>query len=317
MRTTRRRSLLAIVAALTMVLAACGTSDSGDNADDGDAPLALDTTTTTTAAETTTTSTTEAMVEEFDVVEAVNAYTSTIPEGFMAVGNTDAFKDALTVDGAILIDVREVSEYEEGHIPGAINIPLRTVGASLEFIPTDQPVWIYCQSGWRAGLATSSLRMAGYDNVLAYPPGFAGWSAAGEEISTDAVEAESFGDPGLQAEMVDAIDGFLSAIPEGYYVVRTVDDVKEATGAGAALVDVREVSEYEEGFIEDALSIPIRTLVTTDVEVPTDATVIVYCRSGFRASLALPILHVLGFDNVKGFPGSWNAWVEAGEAVSA
>lgn len=316
MRATHSRSLLAIFIALMMVLAACGgTSEgSGDDTGDGDAPLAVDTTTTTAATETTEATT---AVEEFDLVEAIDAYVSTIPEGFMAVGDIDAFKDAMTVEGAVLIDVREVSEYEEGHIPGAINIPIRTLAENLEFIPTDQPVWIYCQSGWRAGMATSALRMMGYDNVLAYPPGWGGWSAAGEEVSTEAVEAQSFGDPGLQPELVEAVDGFLSTIPEGYYVVRSVDEVKEATAAGAALLDVREPAEYEEGYIEDALSVPIRTLVTTDVEIPSDTNVIVYCKSGFRASLALPVLHVLGYDNVKGFPGSFNAWVEAGEAITS
>lgn len=315
MRAMRSRSLLAVFIAVMMVLAACGGTSEGADAGAGDdAPLALDTTTTTAATETTEATT---AVEEFDLVEAVDAYVSTIPEGFMAVGDIDAFKDAMTVDGAVLIDVREVSEYEEGHIPGAINIPIRTLAQNLEFIPTDQPVWIYCQSGWRAGMAVSALRMMGYDNVLAYPPGWGGWSAAGEEVSTEAVEAQSFGDPGLQPELVEAVDTFLSTIPEGYYVVRSVEEVKEATAAGAALVDVREPAEYEEGYIEEALSIPIRELVSTEVEIPSDTNVIVYCKSGFRASLALPVLHVLGYDNVKGFPGSFNAWVEAGEAITS
>lgn len=315
MRAMRSRSLLAVFIAVMMVLAACGGTSEGADAGDGDdAPLALDTTTTTAATETTEATT---AVEEFDPVEAVDAYVSTIPEGFMAVGDIDAFKDAMTVEGAVLIDVREVSEYEEGHIPGAINIPIRTLAQNLEFIPTDQPVWIYCQSGWRAGMAVSALRMMGYDNVLAYPPGWGGWSAAGEEVSTEAVEAQSFGDPGLQPELVEAVDTFLSTIPEGYYVVRSVEEVREATAAGAALVDVREPAEYEEGYIEEALSIPIRELVSTEVEIPSDTNVIVYCKSGFRASLALPVLHVLGYDNVKGFPGSFNAWVEAGEAITS
>lgn len=315
MRAMRSRSLLAVFIAVMMVLAACGGTSEGADAGAGDdAPLALDTTTTTAATETTEATT---AVEEFDLVEAVDAYVSTIPEGFMAVGDIDAFKDAMTVEGAVLIDVREVSEYEEGHIPGAINIPIRTLAQNLEFIPTDQPVWIYCQSGWRAGMAVSALRMMGYDNVLAYPPGWGGWSAAGEEVSTEAVEAQSFGDPGLQPELVEAVDTFLSTIPEGYYVVRSVEEVKEATAAGAALVDVREPAEYEEGYIEEALSIPIRELVSTEVEIPSDTNVIVYCKSGFRASLALPVLHVLGYDNVKGFPGSFNAWVEAGEAITS
>ena len=50
-------------------------------------------------------------------------------------------------------------------------------------------------------------------------------------------------------------------------------------------------------------------------EIPKDVQVIQHCKSGFRAALAIPVLHVLGFDNVKAFTGSYLAWVEAGEPV--
>ena len=49
-------------------------------------------------------------------------------------------------------------------------------------IPTDEPVFVYCQSGWRAALATGALHNMGYENVRSFPPSFAGWEAAGEEI---------------------------------------------------------------------------------------------------------------------------------------
>ena len=70
----------------------------------------------------------------------------------------DKFKDALTA-GAYLIDVRETSEYAEGHIEGAVNIPLRTLTQNLAMIPTDRQVFVYCKSGYRAGLATSRIVM--------------------------------------------------------------------------------------------------------------------------------------------------------------
>ncbi len=47
--------------------------------------------------------------------------------------------------------------------------------------------------------------MMGYENVLAYPPGWNGWTAAGEEVSMEPVEAEVVGDPGFQPEMVEAV----------------------------------------------------------------------------------------------------------------
>lgn len=316
MRKTRTRSLWAALLAFTMVLAACGGDDATDTTEAADAPLAIDTTVTTEPVVETPTAETTVPVDEFDLIEAVNAYASTIPDGFMAVGDLQAFKDALTVEGAVLIDVREEAEYAEGHIPGAINLPIRTLAQNLDLIPTDVPVWVYCASGWRAGMSTSSLRMMGYDNVMAYPPGWAGWTEAGEEVSTEAVEAESYGDPGFEPELVAAVDGFLSTIPDGFLMVKAIEDVKAASDAGASLVDVREAGEYAEGFILDATNVPIRTLATANGEIPTDVTVIAYCASGFRAALSVPVLHVLGFDNAKGFPGSYAAWTEAGEPVT-
>ncbi|MEZ4674935.1 MAG: rhodanese-like domain-containing protein [Caldilineaceae bacterium] len=77
----------------------------------------------------------------------------------------------------VLIDVREESEYAEGHIPGAINIPIHTLAQNLDKIPTDQPVMVYCASGHRAGMATASLQALGYSNVKAFLP--AGRAGAG------------------------------------------------------------------------------------------------------------------------------------------
>ena len=74
------------------------------------------------------------VVEEMpavDVTGIVGEYLAGIPEGYMNVGKIDAFKEAVAA-GAVLIDVREVSEYEAGHIPGAVNIPLRTLTENLD-----------------------------------------------------------------------------------------------------------------------------------------------------------------------------------------
>ena len=320
MDTLRRKSLIAIIVAFILVLAACGSDDSSDTTTTlaDDSPLAstttvaaAETTTTTEAAETTTTT------EAFDVQAAVAAYAAAIPEGWYAVGDTVAFKDAVAASNALVIDVREPGEYAEGHIMDAVNIPLRTLGQNLDKIPTDRQVFVYCKSGWRAGMATSSLAMAGYDNVLAYPPGFDGWTAAGEEVNTEPVEAEVVGAPDFQPEMVAAVDGFLSTIPEGFYTAGDAQSVSDAIDAGAFVLDVREPGEYAEGHIPTAVNVPVRQLGTTDVEIPTDVNAIEYCKSGWRAALSLPILHLLGDDNFKGFSGSYAAWTEAGMPVDS
>jgi rhodanese-related sulfurtransferase len=141
-----------------------------------------------------------------------------------------------------LIDVREASEYAEGHIPGAINIPLRTLTQNLDKVPADQPVFVYCASGLRAGDGADGAGLLGYDNVKSFPPGWKGWSEGGEEVSTEAVEAAVVTPKEVNPEMLAAVDEFLVNIPEGYFSVGTVEKMVEALDAGAQALDVRETS---------------------------------------------------------------------------
>jgi rhodanese-related sulfurtransferase len=319
MNMLRRMSLAALVLVLALIAASCGGGDETSGTTEGTVPP-LETTTTAAVAETTTTAaaqetTTTEAVMAFDLVAAVGEYESTIPEGWMAVGDTEAFKDAVANSGALVIDVRQPEEYDAGHIPGAVNIPLRELAANVDKIPTDTQVFVYCASGFRAGLSISSLRMMGYDNALAYSGSYKAWTEAGEEISTEAAEAPVVGDPGFAPELVAAVNDYLSNIPDGYGTAGDVEAVKAAIEAGAFVLDVRTPDEYAEGHIEGAVNIPLRTITANMDQIPTDVTVIVHCKSGFRAALAMPVLGVLGFDNAKAFTGSYAAWVEAGEPV--
>ncbi|MCP3976454.1 MAG: hypothetical protein GY720_18360 [bacterium] len=306
MKILRRKTVTGLLVALALVAASCGGDDASDTT--ADAPLA----TTTEAPATTAAPTT---VATFDLVAAVADYAATIPEGYMAVGDTTAFKDAVAASNALVIDVRETGEYAEGHILDAINIPLRTLGENLEMIPADTQVFVYCKSGWRAGLATSSLRMLGYDNVLAYPPGWNGWTAAGEEISTGTVAAAAYEVPEMAPEMYTAVNDFLTTLPEGWLTAGDVETVKAAIAAGSAVIDVRTPAEYAEGFIAPATNITLREIGNNVADIPTDTQVIAYCKSGWRVALSVPVFHILGFDNVRGFSGSYLAWTGAGEPI--
>jgi len=60
-----------------------------------------------------------------------------------------------------ILDVREPREYEAGHIPGAVLIPLGQLRARWEEIPNDKPLVVYCAVGQRAYYATRILRAKG------------------------------------------------------------------------------------------------------------------------------------------------------------
>ncbi len=65
----------------------------------------------------------------------------------------------------LLLDVRTASEFGEGHIAGARNLPVQEVGQKMGEVPTDKPVILYCRSGNRSGMAVQLLQAAGYTNV--------------------------------------------------------------------------------------------------------------------------------------------------------
>lgn len=78
-------------------------------------------------------------------------------------------------DGVTLIDVREPDEFEAGHAPGAVNIPLGQIDDRLAEIPETGDVYVICRSGGRAGRAYEALEAAGRDNVTRVAPGMGDW----------------------------------------------------------------------------------------------------------------------------------------------
>lgn len=62
-----------------------------------------------------------------------------------------------------LIDVREVAEVQEGHVSGAMNIPLGLLEFRLHELDKNKPYIMICRSGGRSGQATDFLTYHGYD----------------------------------------------------------------------------------------------------------------------------------------------------------
>jgi rhodanese-related sulfurtransferase len=68
--------------------------------------------------------------------------------------------------------------------------------------------------------------------------------------------------------------------------------------------------------IPAAINIPLRTLAQHLDQIERDRPVVLYCSSGYRSAMGVVTLHLLGYDNVQGFPPSFRGWKAAGEAVS-
>ena len=77
-----------------------------------------------------------------------------------------------------LVDVRTRDEFNGGHIPGAINVPVQDLSTKLNKIPKSKPVVVYCQSGSRSSQAAKTLITAGYTEVLDMGS-ISGWTKQG------------------------------------------------------------------------------------------------------------------------------------------
>ena len=118
-----------------------------------------------------------------NVESGVDRFLTSIPSGYYTIANVEGLKNLLKNSQTLLVDVREPSEYRSGHIPNAINIPLRTLSHNLEQIPRDRPVVLYCSSGYRSAMGVMTLHLLNYENVQGFPPSFVGWKASGEAIA--------------------------------------------------------------------------------------------------------------------------------------
>ena len=89
---------------------------------------------------------------------------------YRQISQLDALKLMREEKGYIILDVRRPEEYRPGHIPGAVNLPLETIGAAEpELLPDkSQMIMVYCRSGQRSKAAAQKLADMGYENIVEF-----------------------------------------------------------------------------------------------------------------------------------------------------
>jgi len=105
--------------------------------------------------------------------------TATLP---LEVSVNEAYQ--MREEGAYILDVREVNEWEEAHIPGATLLPLGELESRLGEIPKDQDVVIVCRSGNRSAQARDLLMSAGFTNITSMAGGMNQWIANSFEFES-------------------------------------------------------------------------------------------------------------------------------------
>jgi len=92
---------------------------------------------------------------------------------------------ALVASGALLLDVRELNEWEAGHVPGAVFIPMNSVPSRTDELPSDRPIVVMCRVGGRSAVVAETLLALGLDAVN-MAGGIQAWAAEQRPVVTDA-----------------------------------------------------------------------------------------------------------------------------------
>ena len=180
--------------------------------------------------------------------------------------------------GAALLDPRPPHLYGAGHRRAALNIVGNDSFAVRcgAVVPFGTPIVLLTRDEEQAQRLRTQLAMIGFDDVRGY--------------------AEPIGPSDDMTATTQQLDA------------RTAGRL---AGDGARIVDVRERSEYDNGHVPGAQHIPYEQLEQRIGEVAVDRTLVVYCASGVRSSLATGILerHGIAAANMR---GGFNAWRNAG-----
>ena len=116
------------------------------------------------------------------VLAAAAYYFMQTGSGDSDYGNVDVAeaRDLIGEKGELVIlDVRTVSEYESGHLEGAINIPVEALSGRLSELNPNDELLVYCRTGNRSTTAVGILKENGYDRIYHMDAGIVAWENAG------------------------------------------------------------------------------------------------------------------------------------------
>jgi rhodanese-related sulfurtransferase len=243
-------------------------------------------------------------------------------EGYNTLQADGLMEQIVADEPPFILDVRTTAEVEEqGHIEGAVHIPLDELAQNLNSLPAyTTPIVTYCGSGWRATIAMTSLYGMGWENVKALKTPFADWVEAGNPVVAGLPEPSMVASQvEFEPAMVAALDEMLQVYGVKPYGVVTAEDFNTALAEKPEMVaiDVRTPVELAENGVVDTgdvelVTIPLEDFIAEMSQWPSaDTEITVYCGSGHRSTIALTILGTLGYDQVTSLQGGFGGWVEA------
>jgi rhodanese-related sulfurtransferase len=197
----------------------------------------------------------------------------------------------------LLIDARNPEEYQDVHIPGAINVPEKKFDEHVRQLPEDKDIRLifYC-NGVKCGKSKRAAQKAttlGYRHLFVYEEGMPVWEEAGLPIVPG---------PHYEAKMETT-----RISPQ------ELNKLITSKRTDFLIVDVRDQSEFAEGHIPGAINIPVALFASRAGELDKTKTIIVYCNAGNRSYQAYRKLMKLAYD--KYYQALFADWKAAGFAV--
>ena len=98
---------------------------------------------------------------------------------YKTISASDARAMMQSSSNILIVDVRTPEEYAQGHLKGAINIPLSDLPLRIVKFEQNRPILVYCQTGYRSAEASSILMKAGFTKVYNLEGGITAWINAG------------------------------------------------------------------------------------------------------------------------------------------
>lgn len=242
-------------------------------------------------------------IKDAAVLGSLDHFLSGMPDGFYTITSTDLNKALTSKTPPFLLDVRTKEEYKkDGYLEGAVNIPFLEVMDQLDTLPTkDQPIVVYCTTDHRGAVVMMALRIMGYQNVTNLVGGLNAWKTADLPVVGWVKWYKVWSD-------------YLTSMPQSYYTI-TPDalNVALAETQSPFLVDVREPSEVKkDGYIKGAVNIPVHELLKNLDKLPDQSKkIVVYCDTGYRGSIAMTALQMLGYRDITNLVGGLSAWKKA------
>lgn len=230
-------------------------------------------------------------------------------------------------DGEIqIVDVRSREAFETSHIRRALSLPAASLRTSRDGVPgqvvpreafieaargagvqRERALVVYDDGGWlEAARALWTLQLYGHPDVRLLDGGWPSWPAQAElRDDGDATAAPSEYDADVRDRLrVDA--AWVQAHLDDASV--TLVDARSAEEHGAGHIPGALNVEWSRAVAEDGLLKPIAALERLYAQVPFDGTVVTYCTTGVRGSMAYATLRALGHPDVRLYDGSWAEW---------